>query len=655
MKSSKILLFVLILILFGNVSFAYEHLDTGGKNEPYYICSLKLSEQGAFGTEPFFISMTGVCAIRSSYGVAGWEDLYLGWHQVTVSGIYDYGSHIAEEAIKVKGQTVFMVKLSCSKNPWAHGVWVNGSTCSTTGEPINNIGTMVNDADVRVHGPYPLSARFMDYSTQAAIAKGEETNFKSAEELAEELLGDWKPYGQPGGESALVIKKPDDFEMIDQNLDHYDFEVEKKPGFQELGWIKIWIEHLEEVPDVIGDIVILDTYTHWWQPFWSIPYPADVSPLSVGISKFPFANKPGVYRFRMNSGYAPYSKKHTYGYSSWRHFCVGQPGGICVNSNLVKVGQTTEVIKKIQAINLIFNQESKDIKVDQAKKKQKIVAQLTGKKTGLLSPSSQAGTEKLTKKQPLMKKLPGKETADVQLPKAALQDIKISVVSSKDRDNVLTIKLKNSSLKTLNRYTVEIQSLRNDKTIWNTAMSFFPGMKILKIDHKDLDLKFQPKGKRAYHILINKNSIGTIFIHNGIQFQKTMKTVALPLKPKLKIDLSLKTKNLKAGDKATILVSVKNNGKGTLNKTESYSLQCVPGCPFSKSRGKLNAELKPGDSSTLSLTSKNLDAGEYNVTVKTKFGSSKKLKFKVKSVRSRQRSPSSTRPIPSGARQRQDN
>jgi len=375
MKTSKSLLFVFLLILFSNYAFAnpLDRTGTGmAPNKPdYYTCTqVKLGKNGAGGTEPFTITMTGVCAVHPGQGLPGWTPL--SWREVSVYGRYHYSSQVAKETVRVQGQDVFQVDLSCSKNPWAHGVWVGGATCSAIGEPVNKTGAVVD-------GPYPLSARFMDYSTQSAIAKGEETGFKSAEELAEELLGDWNPYEQTGGESALVIKKPGNFELIDQNISYYDFVMENKPGFQELSYIKYEFEHLEETPDLVGDIDIPDTYTHWWQPFWKNSLPASISPVPIGISNGLFANKPGQYRFRVRGSQGSPQMNTIGGWSSWRNFCIGQPGAICGNSNLVEVGKKTEVLKKMQAINLVFNQRLKGSKANQLKKKQDIFAQLDSK------------------------------------------------------------------------------------------------------------------------------------------------------------------------------------------------------------------------------------------------------------------------------------
>lgn len=234
---------------------------------------------------------------------------------------------------------------------------------------------------------------------------------------------------------------------------------------------------------------------------------------------------------------------------------------------------------------------------------------------------------------------------------------KISVISSRDVQNIVIIKFNNNNLKRSNKHVVEIKSPRNAQVIWSGSMSFPSGVKIFKLKHKSLDLKNQPIGRMAYHVLINQKKVGIVFIKNEGQRQKSGKrmgkpdqedikatrTAAKPLKPKLHISLSLKNTNLKVGKKATIMISVKNIGKGTLNKSESYSLQCSSKCPFNMGEMKFNVNLEPGNTRSFRLISNALTAGDYDIIVKTKFGSSKKMKFNVKPDKRIQSKPSENR------------
>lgn len=119
-----------------------------------------------------------------------------------------------------------------------------------------------------------------------------------------------------------------------------------------------------------------------------------------------------------------------------------------------------------------------------------------------------------------------------------------------------------------------------------------------------MDLTFQPKGKRAYdlNLSVNKVRISTVFVIHGTQ-SRLGKAVIAGRQPGKR-------------DKVTIAVTVRNIGKGTLKKTESYLLKCSSTCPFNKTSYKLNKALAPNKSSIFKLTSKALKAGNYDPVVK---------------------------------------
>ena len=382
MRTLKIILYIFILLMSHNYSaLAYETLDTQGKAEYYYICKINLDEQGAGGNDPFTIRMNGICAIRSNVEVAGWGNLILDWHEVQISGSYFDSSNKAVEEIWAKGTPIFVANLSCTANPWAHGLWVGGKpTCTTINQPQNNIGdlTIYDDDIIRVQGPYPFSVHYLDPGIISAIAKGEETGFKSAEELAEELLGKWNPYGkQLSGQSALTITEPYELEMIDQNQQKYAILLEKKENFQELPWIEYVIEHLEESPEVVGDVKLPTGHTHWWQPFDRIMRPAlYTSPIHVGVSNYPYSANPNMYRLRVRLCSDPNSQEQTFNYSPWRHYCIGNPGDICTGSNLKYIEKSTTDIKQIQAINQIFHQPEKNTSDNSLKRKQNFISKV---------------------------------------------------------------------------------------------------------------------------------------------------------------------------------------------------------------------------------------------------------------------------------------
>lgn len=627
-------------------------LDRSGTGHPpdYYTCTqVKLIKaQGAHyandpGTNQFYIQMTGLCAVHPGEGLAGWTPVE--WKKVNVYGSYwynhnnPYSAQNAKETVKVDGKTVFEAKLACSVNPWAHGPYVGGSTCSTTSEPKNETGAVV-------HGPYPLSAKYMDYTTQSAIAKAEDWT------SPEEELSDWDPYEQTGGTPGVTIVKPSNLELINQATNYYNFVIEKNSGFPDPPWIKFQFEHLEETPEMVGDIKLPDTYSHWWQPFNTTTLPGYVSPIPIGISAGLFSNSTGQFRVRVRAYQAFPNKNEIGGWTPWRTFCIGQSDESCKSGTFEfgKLAKASEALKSLEKFSLLLDEVTQFSPAEKSVKKRNFFNELGTKEEKRLS--------KHLQKQPNMDKMSNRETTLPPKFIPNLPGIALSVVSSKDDDNILRITFENKTEHQLNKQLIEIKGPRNDSAIWHDTLSFDPGKTALNIDHDDMNLKFQPKGKRKYQVLSNNKKIGTVLITHELQIRQIGKQSRTTLKhqdsskiqraklflpPRLDIRLSLRNKNLKDGDKADILATVENKGKGVLKETEMYSLQCTPKCPFSKTKDKLNRELEPGKQFSFHLTSQPLDDGDYAVSMKTQFGSSNKLKFDVDALRIRQRSSTETR------------
>ncbi len=632
MKPLRISIFLFSLLLSVNIVYGNVLDRSGTGPEPLppanYTCiNVNISGNGAkFHDEFFSIEMSGHCFPETGATVLTGSHI----KNIGATGNYYFESKIATEKVyNQNGTRIFEVRLSCNGNPWAYGV--EQANCTPMEPPTNKL------EDIAIQPPYPLTAKHMDPATQAAILAAK--NWKSPEEI----LADWNPYERTGGSTALSFIAPQNLEMINQSVGFYPFQLEQIYFNNSIpDTINYQVETLEDTPEYIGDIKMPDTHEQWWQPFlldgMSISE-TDPIILNIGIASGAFSGKPGSYRIRARAYNGQVG--HIGGWTSWQYFCVGQPGDSCMTSymtsgelpakslGLKKLDQMTKVLKTMQAADIFFSKNTKESKAVILKKKQRLFDQLMSK---------------------------NKEMAVVS---------PLSIVRYKDTDNVLTIWLRNNQKKPLKAQQVEIQSTQNDKVIWSKSITFSTGMTELKIDHKKMVLTSQPKGKRAYdfNLSVNKLKIGTIFITHGAQVRrgkaavsgkqpsnKMQKTTAM-FKPKLNIKLAMRDKNIQSGEKAIIAVSVKNIGKGTLKKTETYSLQCSSTCPFNKTSNKLNKELASNKSFSFKLTSKALKAGNYDLIVKTKFGISNKLTFSVKSSKSVKRGSASTKRDSSGRRQ----
>ncbi len=102
------------------------------------------------------------------------------------------------------------------------------------------------------------------------------------------------------------------------------------------------------------------------------------------------------------------------------------------------------------------------------------------------------------------------------------------------------------------------------------------------------------------------------------------------LNPSFKLNIFTRNSTLKEGDKVTASIKFTNQGPGASSASTSFSLSCEKTCPFDKTTGKIGKSLKPGRSTSLSLTSKALSAGMYRIRVRTdQFGGDDQLNLKV--------------------------
>lgn len=627
MKLSKILIFLLFLTLPSNVAFAVTYDNSGLGDEPppppnYNCVNVGVSGHGAQYNDKFFsIEMSAFCYIDQG-------TVLISNNNVGATGRYYYQEQIATEKVYKLGPGgsghIFEVRLQCMRNPWAYGL--ENANCTPMDPPTNHLEGVV------INGPYPLFAKYMDSGLQSMIKKA--ADWKSPEEL----LADWDPNEQTGGASALSFLAPQNGEMINQSMGYYPLQLEQVNSNSNVPeTINYQVETLEDTPEYIGDIKIPDTHSQWWQPFAVQSMPVtetDPIILNIGIASGAFAGKPGSYRIRAR---AHNSQGAIGGWSSWQYFCVGPAGSSCTQTYsgqlpgggpvFMKLNRVTLDLKTMQATDIFFNKKSADIKEVQMQKK-KFFNQLLSKKL----------------KQPTIKKRAGQKDGKSQLQKIKPLNMNVASVSSTDIGEVLTIKLNFGHSKSLINADLEIKSLTNGNTVWKGTLSPRANGETIKIAHKDMDLASQPFGEKDYNLFVDKKRIGKVSINNRAALKKSSQKMSFLLKPQLKIGLSLLSRDLKAGDQATILVSVKNTGKAAIKKTVPYTLHCNGSpCPFGTS-GKTTTstlvalDLKPNQSTSFKINSEKLEAGDYQVTLKTEYGLSNKLKFKAKRVMKLKRS-----------------
>ncbi|THB70056.1 MAG: hypothetical protein D6B25_20665, partial [Desulfobulbaceae bacterium] len=316
-------------------------LDSSGTGGPpdYYTCTqVKLAPTGAQGAASggnFRINLTGYCGAHPGGGLSGWTPV--AWQEIYVTGDYNYQTKKGSEMVRFQGQPVFSVAFSCEKNPWAYAPGSgNGQSCVVTGGPTNNTGVVVGE-------PYPISPKYLDGSTVLALREAEHW------QSPEDILGDWNPYEQTGGSPILDIIKPTNYEMINQNSAYYEFVVEPKQETPNLSWVNFQIEQLEEVPELVGDIAMPQTYSHWWQPFWNGYMPASLPVTPIGISQGLFSGSTGKFRMRV-VGTTPGNPTRTNigGWTGWRYFCIGEATDQCSLSEFNSLEQATSALKAMQ-------------------------------------------------------------------------------------------------------------------------------------------------------------------------------------------------------------------------------------------------------------------------------------------------------------------
>lgn len=316
MKRLYIILVNILFIALNQSSSLAVTLDREGKGQrhPDYFTCTNIALDGSAGGNPYFkIALKGLCAVHPGDGLAGWTPL--DWSAIAVKGSYNYDTKVAKETIWDGPNIIFEANLDCKKNPWAHGAYIDGKTCSVKGSIINNVASHY----VVIKAPYPLSSIYMDNSLRSTLNKWETTPTTT------ELLTDWDPYGGPKGTDHIKVVKPGNFENIDASLPYYLFKTAVNQPHAELsGSSNLEIEQLEVVAEVIGDIAMPSAGSQWWQTMWTGSLPIPEFPM--GISQGLFNGKTGQFRIRVQG-----RKKSSYtslgGWSSWTYFCIGVSDG----------------------------------------------------------------------------------------------------------------------------------------------------------------------------------------------------------------------------------------------------------------------------------------------------------------------------------------
>lgn len=323
---------LVILTLSDSWAVTLDREGKGQRNPDYFTCTNIKLDGSAGGTPNFKISLKGLCAVHPGDGLAGWTPL--SWSTISVKGTYNYDTNVAKETIWDGPDIIFEVALNCKKNPWAHGAYVSGKTCSVNGNIINNVASHY----VVIQAPYPLSSKYMDNSLRSSLKKWEVTP------TTEELLADWDPYGGPKGTDHIKIVKPANYTNIDANLPYYMFELAvNQPHPQLGGGSNVEIEQLEIVPEFIGDIAMPSAGSQWWQTMWTGNLPLQEWPM--GISQGLFSGKAGQFRIRAKG-----KKKSSYvslgGWSPWKYFCIGVSNGCQISPKQIKgITQSTKAGK----------------------------------------------------------------------------------------------------------------------------------------------------------------------------------------------------------------------------------------------------------------------------------------------------------------------
>jgi hypothetical protein len=283
-------------------------LDTSGTGPeawPEYFCRSPFDFQHSEYNKQamrFTITLQGQCGViqdPSKY-TEGWGGGNPDFQIVDVYGTYSYPDGSGTETVRRNGQVILDTSFNgCGKNPWAYPF---EATCAPKGNPVNNSG-------VAVHGPYPVSARYLETQAILALRSWEENKDKA------DPLENWDPSGTPPGYSALRVATPASYESIPAAAPGFSLALTGLPPAATGKVLMSW-QNIVQGPELQGDIVVSgDARWDWW-PFAGPPF-AMAGSFPVTVSGV-FTNKPGLYRVQVKL------ETETW-WSPWRYFWIGPP------------------------------------------------------------------------------------------------------------------------------------------------------------------------------------------------------------------------------------------------------------------------------------------------------------------------------------------
>ncbi len=286
-------------------------LDETGTDtcSPGYVCN-----DGAFKFDgmhwykpgkAFSVDFTHQCsAVCLQQYMPGWGGGGVTFQAVKIHGEYDYDNGATYEKITHNGQIIIEERMTCAKNPWAHG------TCAGWSQAAIFNKVTINGRSVTLDPPYPLSVRYMPGDLFMALHNWDKNKD------APDPLADWDPYGTPGGYSSLKITTPTNNQIIGEHTASFTLTLQNLPATSQKV-LMVW-QRAQELPEWQGDIHI-QPGTYDWFPFtgpsetWSTSFP-----LTVAVEPGFFAGKPGHYRVQVKLSNETW-------WSAWKYFWIGQP------------------------------------------------------------------------------------------------------------------------------------------------------------------------------------------------------------------------------------------------------------------------------------------------------------------------------------------
>lgn len=272
---------------------------TGSASPPdYYTCHENFDLVKASGNPYFKIKLQGFCGVHPGGGLPGWTPVP--WKNVTILAEYNYETGITKETVWDGNQQVLIANLKCDSNPWAHS-----PSCTKEQD-------LYNDTGVEYSGPLPVSAWRITNELRQTLANWENTT------PTEDLLSDWDPYAGSAS-SGMDIVSPEDLEVVPANAANFLLAVDPGSVTTTPQNLQIQWQQIIPAPEVVGDLTLPESATHWWEPFTGPAATQWASlPLTVAVNPGYFAGKPGLYEIKVRNAAGG-------AWSSPRRFWIGNP------------------------------------------------------------------------------------------------------------------------------------------------------------------------------------------------------------------------------------------------------------------------------------------------------------------------------------------